>query len=338
MLDEGAKSDEASVLRKMKRDCLKNLKGLIHNKKDVYMIDSRFPKKYDFEDLRTAVLTELLERRSEHFLKSLLDVIYKNSSMTQEDKCFAQVRDRVDRQGLSGINDFYHRQISSLKEEKIILAVTGVSRTGKSSFINTVRGLKAHEKQAAPVGVTESTSVPTKYVHSSNGNIIFWDLPGIGTPTSPNLQEYCKNVCGLQKYDAFIIFSKTRFTQHDKELAEKLSKELKKPFFFVRTNVDKDLENAKEDEGPQFNEESVLKKMRKDCLDNLKDFINDVKNIYMIDNKVPEKYDFDRLVKSISLVLPELKTECFILSLSNVTRKCTKSKAKFLKGLSFNIN
>ena len=175
--------------------------------------------------------------------------------------------------------------------------------------------------------------MPTKYAHPNNENIIFWDLPGIGTPTFPNIKEYCKKVDGLEKYDAFLIFCKTRFTRHNKELAEKVSKELNKPFFFVRTHVHIDLNNAKDDKGAKFDEASVLKGMEKDCLKNLEEFIKDERDIFLIDNKVTEKYDFDRLVEAISLVLPERKRECFILSLTNLTRDCIKRKAKLLKGL-----
>ena len=67
----------------------------------------------------------------------------------------------------------------------------------------------------------------------------------------------------LKSYDAFLIFSKTRFTNDDKELAVKFSKELNKPFFFIRTNIDLDLKNAEDDKGPQLNEVFVLKNIRK---------------------------------------------------------------------------
>lgn len=51
-----------------------------------------------------------------------------------------------------------------------------------------------------------------------------------------------------------------------------------------------------------------------------------------------EKYDFDRSIQSISLVLPKRKRECLTLSLTDVTRKCIKRKAKLLNGSSFMIN
>lgn len=59
--------------------------------------------------------------------------------MSEDDQSFSQVRDRIDRVGLSGIEDFYCRQINLSMEKEINLAITGNSGTGKSSFINAVR-------------------------------------------------------------------------------------------------------------------------------------------------------------------------------------------------------
>ena len=89
----------------------------------------------------------------------------------------------------------------------------------------------------------------------------------------------------------------------DKELAEKVMNDLKKPFFFIRTNVDYDLKNAKKKKEP-FDEASVLTTMRNNCFKNLEGLIEDERDIHMIDNKVTDKYDFQRLNESIVEALP----------------------------------
>ena len=198
--------------------------------------------------------------------------------------------------------------------------------------------IKANEKGAAKVGVTESTLVPTKYLHPEHKKIIYWDLPGIGTPTYPNLDEYCKKIGGLEKYDAFLIFCKTRFTNYDRELAKKVSTELNKPFFFIRTNVDTDLENAKEDEGPKSNDTCVvdiMKIMKDDCWDNLESLIDDEQDIYMIDNKATSEYDFQRLRESISIALPDKKMQKFSDSLQIKSHAVIKIKTNLLRGIYF---
>ncbi|XP_046843672.1 uncharacterized protein LOC124437785 [Xenia sp. Carnegie-2017] len=329
--DKGSQFNEASVMENIMKDCLKNMGDLIEDEKDVYTIYDKAPEK--FSQLCREVISKLIERRSLRFLETLKDVIYKTSSIVKDEQCalLVQAKDHVDRHGVSGIEDFYHRQLNVFEKMKINLAITGRSRTGKSSFINVVRGLKNYDDGAAPVGTTEMTKEPTPYLHSNNKNIIFWDLPGIGTPTFPNLETYCKEIGDLEKYDAFLIFCKSRFTQCDKELAEKVSKDLNKPFFFVRTNVDTDLKNAKDDKGPEFDEASVMKRMRENCLKNLKDLDDNIKFVFFIDNKKTEKYDFDHLIRSITSELPAYKRECFILSLSNVIRESIQRKAKLLK-------
>ncbi|XP_046843657.1 uncharacterized protein LOC124437775 [Xenia sp. Carnegie-2017] len=329
--DEGSQFNEASVMENIKKECLKNLGDLIEDERDIYTIYDKAPEK--FSQLCRNVISKLIERRSLRFLETLKDLIYKNSSITKDEQSalLAQAKDHVDHHGVSGIEDFYHRQMNEFEKMEINLAITGVSGAGKSSFINAVRGLENYDDGAAPVGINDVTKKPTPYLHPNNKNIIFWDLPGIGTPTYPDLETYCKKIGGLGMYDAFLIFCQKRFTHHAKELAKKASKELKKTFFFIRTNVHTELNNAKDDEGSEFDEASALEIIKEDCLKNLKDLIWHKTDIFLIDNKVMEKYDFGRLIESISEALPHRKMECFILSLTNVTRNIIKRKAKLLK-------
>ncbi|XP_046843749.1 interferon-inducible GTPase 1-like [Xenia sp. Carnegie-2017] len=266
-------------------------------------------------------------------------VISGNKELIEEERRLEEAKSRIKKHGSIDVDDFIQdiddvdmiHQIESWINKEIHIAITGESGTRKSSFINAVRGLKGYDAGAAPVGTTETTKKPTPYSHPNYKNIIFWDLPGIGTPTFPNLETYCKEIGDLEKYDIFLIFCKSRFTQHDKELAEKVSK-LSKPFFFVRTNVDTELKNAEDDKGSNFDKASVMKGMRENCLENLEDLVDNEKFLFLIDNKVlREDCDFDRLIRSITSELPAYKRECFILSLSNVTRESIQRKAKLLK-------
>ena len=189
--------------------------------------------------------------------------------------------------------------------------------------------LRDDDEGAAEVGVIETTKVPTEYKHPDNPMISFGDLPGIGTSNLPDLPTYCEKV-GFDDYDTFLIFTATRFTQYDDlELAEKV-KSIGKSFFLIRTKIDevcrqKNIERA-------INEADILEEIRKDCLKNVKDLISSEKEIFLISNYDTDEWDFDRLIEAFSEVLPALQRECFTLSLTNVTRKCLKRKAKFLEG------
>ncbi|XP_025050875.1 interferon-inducible GTPase 5-like [Alligator sinensis] len=139
--------------------------------------------------------------------------------------------------------------------EKISLhiAITGVTGSGKSSFLNAMRGLDDGDEGAADIGVLETTSKPAPFPHPQDPNITFWDLPGIGTPAFPE-DTYLQQV-EFGRYDFFIIISSTRFTDKDIKLALEIQS-LGKSFYFVRSKVDQDLDNERR----LYNESGFLKK------------------------------------------------------------------------------
>ena len=195
-------------------------------------------------------------------------------------------------------------------------------------MLNFLCRLGDDDDDAAEVGVIETTKVPTEYKHPDNPMISFVDLPGIGTPNLPDLPTYCEKV-GFDDYDTFLIFTATRFTQYDLELAEKV-KSIGKSFFLIRTKID---EVCRLKSGERaINEADILEEIRQDCIKNVKQLISSEEEIFLISNYDTNEWDFDRLIEAIGEVLPLLQRECFTLSLTNVTRKCLKRKAKFLKG------
>jgi hypothetical protein len=196
------------------------------------------------------------------------------------------------------------------------------------SFSFLLFRLKKNDDGAAKVGVVEATTEPTEYQHPRNEKIIFVDLPGIGTPGYPDLETYCKKV-DLEKYDTFLIFSATRFTQNDLVLAKKV-KSIGKSFFFIRTKIDVD---CTPHNGETINEEEILEQIRNNCMIYVKGLISSERNIFLISNYHKDKWDFDRLIEAISDALPVIQRECLTLSLSNVTRECLKRKVKIFKGM-----
>jgi predicted GTPase len=158
--------------------------------------------------------------------------------------------------------------------------------------------------------------------------ISFVDLPGIGTPNYPDLPTYCEKV-GFKDYDTFLIFTAGRFKQNDLNLAKKV-KDMEKSFFLIRTKIDQDL---RPDKGKAaINEEAILRKIKSNCMDNVKDLISSEKEIFLIGNYNKDKWDFNRLVEAISNALPVRQREALTCSLSNVTRECLQRKARILKG------
>lgn len=185
---------------------------------------------------------------------------------------------------------------------------------------------------AATVGVTEQTAEPTGYDHPTNPKIKFWDLPGIGTPKYPDLETYCRKV-PLAKYHAFLIFTKDRFTDNDKQLAQKIGEEEKKSFFFTRTKIDENVRAEKRKRS--FSEDAMLKDIRSNNLENLDGLLRKGEDIFLISNHHPAKWDFARLSQAILDALPMYQRESLTVSLGIITSLSTdilKRKVEILKG------
>ena len=88
------------------------------------------------------------------------------------------------KKGFQEAHDYLKRKCDGWKNIKITIGVIGESHSGKSSFINTIRGLKPGEPGAAAVRNREWTK-PTPYDYPKNPLVTLWDLPGVGTYNFP---------------------------------------------------------------------------------------------------------------------------------------------------------
>ncbi|CAH3132787.1 unnamed protein product [Pocillopora meandrina] len=246
-----------------------------------------------------------------------------------------ELRDYVEQNGVSRVAEYVTSKLDAWKNVVIQFAVCGVSGAGKSTFINRIRGLEDIDTGAAEVDVTECTKEPKCYDHPSNPKIKFWDLPGITNPFyKGDLEEYCKNV-PLDEYDTYLIFAKDRLTADDLKLAERIRSTGKK-FFFIRARIDQDVENAKRSRKHLFDEDATLNKIRKSISQNLieRGLLNDEKEIFLISNHFPTKYQFDELTQAILAILPQRQRESLILTIDNaliLSKNTLKEKVKVLK-------
>ncbi|CAB3995383.1 interferon-inducible GTPase 5-like [Paramuricea clavata] len=183
------------------------------------------------------------------------------------------------------------------------------------------------DKNAAKTGVTETTMVPTFFVHPTNKNIRFWDLPGIGTTNFPDFPTFCEKV-HIQNYDTFLIICAGRFTVNDLMLAKKV-KSMSKSFFFIRTKIDQSI--AGEQKKRNFDEDKVLKAIRDDCAKQLEG-LNKGK-IFLVSSWDRALWDFGRLEKAILDQLPSKQKESLAFSLRSKSRDVLKETIKILKGM-----
>ncbi|KAB0388933.1 hypothetical protein E2I00_010164 [Balaenoptera physalus] len=97
------------------------------------------------------------------------------------------------------------------------IGVTGGTGSGKSTFVNTIRGLEGEDPTSACTGVVEMTVDPTPYPHPKYPNIVIWDLPGIGTHAF-RADKYLQRVL-LGRYDFFLIITLESFAADHAQLA-----------------------------------------------------------------------------------------------------------------------
>ncbi|XP_072361084.1 interferon-inducible GTPase 5-like [Scyliorhinus torazame] len=231
--------------------------------------------------------------------------------------------------GLEAVVSLIRKKLQELQNTELHIAVTGESGGGKSTFINTMRGLRRKDKGAAKTGTTETTMKPTPYPHPNMPTVCFWDLPGIGTtnfPAGAYLQEM-----NLNKYDFFIVISDCRFRENDASLAEAM-KELGKKFYFVRSKIDNDL-RALQMEDEEFNTDEELGKIRNDCVDNLEKAGISSADVFLISNFKLNEYDFPALKEALEDGLDDLKKHIFLLSLQNTTMEIIEKKRVHLLAL-----
>jgi len=231
-------------------------------------------------------------------------------------------KENIERNGWFGFLKKVTDEFSSWRNINIKIAVTGESGAGKSTFINSIRGLKSDDEGAAPIGLVETTMKATKYEFPNNKNIELWDLPGFGTTTFKDKGTYLQHV-NWKGYEAILLLSAKRFTENDAWLAgEIMKKNPEQQLFFVRTHVKQDMENIMRDRRRKLTQEDVecqLKAVRDDSAKQLRKIGIMDHMVFLIDSHQCNAFDYKKLVKKMVLKASALKKEALILSLAGIT-------------------
>ncbi|XP_051763063.1 interferon-inducible GTPase 5-like [Ctenopharyngodon idella] len=218
------------------------------------------------------------------------------------------------------------KALDQLINVSLNIAVTGKTGSGKSTFVNALRGLGENAAGAAPTGVTETTMEVTMYEHPGMQNVKIWDLPGIGSPKF-KAKKYLEDV-KFNTYDFFIILNSERFMQDDIMLAKEIKKQ-KKLFYFVRSKIDNDIRAEERKKG--FDEQKVLSIIKEDCQKNLKE-MGDPK-VFLISSFDLEKYDFETLQNTLAKELQEHKRLALLQAWPVCSTECLEKKIKMFEGL-----
>ncbi|XP_038183750.1 T-cell-specific guanine nucleotide triphosphate-binding protein 2-like [Arvicola amphibius] len=253
---------------------------------------------------------------------------FKRESQILSEEAITSIKSHIESNNLQEALSVINNALKDIENAPLNIAVTGETGTGKSTFINAMRGVGQEDEGAAATGVTETTMKRTPYPHPKLPQVTLWDLPGIGS-TSFTPENYLKEM-NFREYDFFIIISASRFKENDGQLAKAIAK-TKMNFYFVRTKIDSELYSEKKSKPKSFNSENVLMKIREDCSQQLKEVFSGEPQIFLVSNFETSKHDFPKLESQLLCDLPAHKRQVFTVSLRSVTEDTINLKRDFLK-------
>ncbi|KAL8219492.1 UNVERIFIED_CONTAM: hypothetical protein K2H54_025722 [Gekko kuhli] len=340
-MDDSIKSEkikpdfsEEATLQKIREYCLDNLGEAGVSSPEVFLISNWYWDKYDFPLLKKTLENEMEEfkrraavaedeghERSTELSRSTGIRAFLSKAALALD--LAKLRDTVAQKCLEEVTAEICRELDALENARLNIAITGSSGTGKSSFVNALRGMTDYEEGAGQTGVMQTTMDVHGYPHPLFPNVTLWDLPGIGTPEFEP-KGYLEKV-SFSKYDFFILVSSERFTLNDAMLAGEIQKRERK-FYYVRSKMDVSM--ASEARNPDFNMDETIEKIRDYCCQNLKRAGETSPRVFLISRHDLNMYDFPLLQEALENDLDDLKKHVFVASLPVFSRKIlTKKKA-----------
>ncbi|XP_043937069.1 interferon-inducible GTPase 5-like [Protopterus annectens] len=192
---------------------------------------------------------------------------------------------------------------------KLDIAVTGEDKSGKSTFINALRGLQCDDDGAAEINIVETTRLAKAYQHARFPNVTIWDLPGIGGLKFPP-ERYSEKV-SLHNYDFFIIVTADCYKCVHSTLVKTILS-MGKKFYFVRNKIDIDYETCQRREKLKDEKRHVLMTVKQSCLNALKDEGVLSPQVFLVSSTNPSVFDFQNLQDSLAQALVNLKKTAFL--------------------------
>jgi GTP-binding protein EngB required for normal cell division len=245
-----------------------------------------------------------------------------NLSVEKEIK---HLRQLAEKEGFIAMSNYINMTLNRWKTEQVKIAITGRSATGKSTFINTIRNLKPGDDGFAKAGCGDTTKAPTLYIHPTNDQITFCDLPGYSS-TMFKKKDYISEM-KISDYDFFLIFVNNALSEDDIWMAGELRK-LDKQFTFVRSKIDIDIDNAIYDGKDPEMIIPEIKLQLKEALDAKLEYTN---CMFLISSRKPDLGEMADLLRYIEETMDGFKAQLLLFSMHPMTRNMVERKHKMLK-------
>ncbi|CAG2186539.1 unnamed protein product [Mytilus edulis] len=251
----------------------------------------------------------------------------KSKSTIYENDEMKVLKGIVDKEGPAAANRYLEGNINRWKTETVKFAVSGCTATGKSTFINSLRNVKRGDQGYADVGFGDTTKEPTPYSHPDNDKIVYYDLPGVGTLEIK--KENFINDMKISDYDFIFIFFDKVITEDNLWLVGELDK-MGKPYCFVRSKLDEDMNNA---ERENIDRTKVLSTIREKIEKSLEkhEKLKNSKKLFFISGVDKSIGQMSELVSYVESNVDKFKCEAVMSSMTVFSEDIIHLKHKVLK-------
>ncbi|CAC5387738.1 unnamed protein product [Mytilus coruscus] len=250
------------------------------------------------------------------------------SKLTSNDHDEMNSLERIlEKDGPAAVNAYLEKNINKWKEEDVKFAVSGCTATGKSTFINTLRGVKCGDKSYAEEGFGATTKEPTPYTHPDNAKIVFYDLPSVGT-LERKKEDYINDM-KICDYDFVFVFFDRVFNEDTLWLVGELDK-LGKPYCLVRSKLDKDMKNAARENIDRELVEPKIEAQIKESIEK-NDKLKNAKNVFFISCFDTSIGNMSELIDYMHSNLGKFKGEAVMSSLTVLSENFIHLKYSMLK-------
>ena len=241
----------------------------------------------------------------------------------------------LNNQDHDGLVDYVMVDINEWKTHPFNIGVIGASGVGKSSFINKIRGVKKGDPTFAKVGVKGDTTVEkASYPHPNNEKVVFWDLPGVGTPRFKQDESYLEYI-EIAKIDFFLILYVTTIQEGDIWIAKQMERHAKR-FSFIITHADKFYDD--EDLDDNLTPEERILAVKEKCKTTLEQAgLPKAFSVYAISNKNVKCGEFGTFVDDFLCRLEDIEKEALGLTLAAMTKGTIEEKARILKANAWKV-